>query len=207
MSNLTVNNNNLDVVNKENAVFVSVLNNKGMFYLSITSGAVLPITHPRFYEGRKHIILDKDLDNNYVGRKEIEIGKDKYNIDDSVIDEVVEYTKTNFNKLIEVAANQSLKMYDEIDHSINIKFCSIYLTLSPLNAKIEADRLFLENFEKKVIEILTYPRCPICNNKLNYMMPDGATLCCDSCNKYFTNENGKIGNETSNPYVDTNADY
>lgn len=183
----TQNNNLIDTFNEENAKFVSILNNKGIFHLSISSGAVVPITHSKYYEGKKHIVIDKDLENNYVSKQEVEIEKDKYSIDESAINEVIEYTKSNFNKLLETATNQSMEMYDGVSHSINIKMGSIYLTLSPLNAKSSADSSFLNNFEKKIIEILTYPRCPICRKKLNYMMPDGATLCCNNCNKYFNN--------------------
>jgi len=45
------------------------------------------------------------------------------------------------------------------------------------------------------------PTCPICNGMLYFMMPSGRTLRCDRCNKYFINENGKAGRETSSPYV------
>lgn len=38
-------------------------------------------------------------------------------------------------------------------------------------------------------------------------MPDGATLCCNNCNKYFINDNGKVGEVTKYPYSDPNADY
>lgn len=40
-------------INEENEKFVSAIRNKGMFYLEIYSGAVIPITHPRYYEDRK----------------------------------------------------------------------------------------------------------------------------------------------------------
>lgn len=47
-----------------------------------------------------------------MSRQDIEIGKDKYNIDASVIDQIIEYVRTIFNKLIEVATNQNMEMYD-----------------------------------------------------------------------------------------------
>jgi len=31
-------------------------------------------------------------------------------------------------------------------------------------------------------------------------MPDGSTLHCSKCNKYYLNNNGKVGDETSSPY-------
>ena len=45
------------------------------------------------------------------------------------------------------------------------------------------------------------PTCPICKNKLSFMMPDGKTLHCFNCNKYFVNNNGVAGEETGSPYT------
>lgn len=45
------------------------------------------------------------------------------------------------------------------------------------------------------------PTCPICKNKLSFMMPDGKTLYCSNCNKYFVNNNGVAGEETGSPYT------
>lgn len=45
------------------------------------------------------------------------------------------------------------------------------------------------------------PTCPICKNKLSFMMPDGKTLHCFNCNKYFVNNNGGTGEETGLPYT------
>lgn len=42
--------------------------------------------------------------------------------------------------------------------------------------------------------------CPECNNNLMFMMPDGKTLWCNKCNKYFINNNGSVGSETDTPY-------
>lgn len=49
--------------------------------------------------------------------------------------------------------------------------------------------------------------CPNCGEKLSFMMPDGKTLNCDKCNKYYINNNGEVGNETSSPYIDNNVLY
>ena len=49
--------------------------------------------------------------------------------------------------------------------------------------------------------------CPICGERLMFMMPGGETLYCKNCNKYFVNDNGKVGEETSYPYTDDKADY
>ena len=49
--------------------------------------------------------------------------------------------------------------------------------------------------------------CPNCGQKLIFMMPDGKTLHCDKCNKYYTNNNGEVGNETSSPYTRNDVLY
>ena len=40
-----------------------------------------------------------------------------------------------------------------------------------------------------------------------YMEPDGNTLHCRKCNKYFKNNNGSVGDETTSPYTDPTALY
>lgn len=57
---------------------------------------------------------------------------------------------------------------------------------------------------KKINSVLN---CPICGEKLMYLMPDGAVLSCNKCNKYFVNENGKVGEETKSPYADNSLLY
>lgn len=40
-----------------------------------------------------------------------------------------------------------------------------------------------------------------CSSPLMFCMPDGKVLCCNKCNKYFINDNGTVGDETSTPYT------
>ncbi len=49
--------------------------------------------------------------------------------------------------------------------------------------------------------------CPNCGETLTYMMPDGKKLYCYKCNKYFINDNGIVGAETSSPYSKDNILY
>lgn len=48
--------------------------------------------------------------------------------------------------------------------------------------------------EKKI------PVCPNCGERLMFLMPDGQVLSCNKCNKYYKNNNGEAGEETSSPY-------
>ena len=71
----------------------------------------------------------------------------------------------------------------------------------------------LEEFMNKIadegqsIEEKEVLRCPICNERLMYMEPDGNTLYCKKCEKFFKNNNGAVGEETTDPYTDKNALY
>lgn len=49
--------------------------------------------------------------------------------------------------------------------------------------------------------------CPICNGMLSSMMPDGKILNCPKCNKYYINDNGTVGAETSSPYTRNDVFY
>lgn len=144
-----------DTINKENEELVSAIRNKGMFYLGIYSGAVIPITNPRYYDGRKNITLYKDIVYNHIYKAEVEIEKNKYSIDDNIFNKVIEYIKNNFNKLIQIAINQSNEMYDGVSHTISIKIGSILLNLSTLNTQSEEEREFLNQFENEVVKILS----------------------------------------------------
>lgn len=68
-------------------------------------------------------------------------------------------------------------------------------------SKIDGDYTTMM-FTKKRIAV-----CPICKNRLTFMMPDGKTLYCNPCNKFFINENGVAGNETSSPYENKDVFY
>ena len=140
--NLIENNKFEDDIDEESEKFINMINNKGVFHLSIFSGAVVPITNPRYYDGRKEIILDKDIVYNHIYNAKVEIGREKYSINDVAIDKIIDYINDNLNKLIQIAINQNNKMYDGDSDSINIKVGSILIMLSPLNAK-EEDSLFL----------------------------------------------------------------
>ena len=140
---------------KKSEIFVSAIRNKGMFYLEIYSGAVIPITHPRYYEGRKNITLYKDIVYNHIYNTKVEIEKNKYSVDDETFNKVIEYIKNNFNRLIQIAINQSNEMYDGVSHTISIKIESILLNLSTLNTQNEEEREFLNQFENEIIKILS----------------------------------------------------
>lgn len=60
-----------------------------------------------------------------------------------------------------------------------------------------------EAFKRKLKQL----KCPNCGEPLTFLMPDGKVLNCNKCNKYFKNNNGKVGEETSSPYTRNNVLY
>ena len=59
---------------------------------------------------------------------------------------------------------------------------------------------YVENYNNTLV-------CPNCSQKLTFLMPDGKTLHCNKCNKYYTNNNGEVGSETSSPYTRNDVLY
>lgn len=49
--------------------------------------------------------------------------------------------------------------------------------------------------------------CPSCGTALTFLMPTGKKLYCDKCNKYYLNDNGNVGDETSSPYTRNDVLY
>ena len=62
------------------------------------------------------------------------------------------------------------------------------------------------NEKLKDTEPSKFLNCPACGENLMYLM-DGITLYCKKCKKYFKNNNGTVGEETSYPYTNPNAEY
>ncbi len=69
----------------------------------------------------------------------------------------------------------------------------------------------LNNNQKKTERNATKKRnllkCPNCNEPLSFLMPSGKTLYCNKCEKYYKNDNGTVGEETTSPYTNKKALY
>lgn len=63
---------------------------------------------------------------------------------------------------------------------------------------------FTTKFRNDAVTIYDYYKnemlCPNCKEKLMFLMPDGSHLYCNKCEKYYLNNNGKVGEETTSPY-------
>ena len=134
--------------------FIDMIDNKKIFYLSISDGTVIPITNPNYYVGRKDIVLEKDIVLNKIYNAKANIEKETYHVNNTKMDEIINFTKENLNRLIQIAINQTTETYSGGQLSIIIKIGSILITLSPSNAENEEDIFFLKQFENKIVEMI-----------------------------------------------------
>ena len=291
------------------------LYSKDCFFIEIKSGAVYPKFHSKYYNGVK-IDLVRWFGNTTDSK--VRIGTEEYSVNNDQFKEIENLVKDSLTDLIDIAKRQSTDEYEGGYNSIFIKVGAMLLKLSSMNATTEEDLKYLNEFETKIINILsvasnniakyTYndgadkswikeivhqdlnlvnddlkkestkiefykknandtiwwiedpnnigenlisfdkkkiynlfrdyphnfsdeekeifdkenpywadffkdrkkdennhlenvPQCPNCNGKLSFMMPDGKTLYCNNCNKYFINNNGVAGDETGSPYT------
>lgn len=114
-------------------------------------------------------------------------------------------TESSISKLLGTSQYSSKQLFD-IYHCVN-KVCkriNIVLDFSKENAKVDG-LLYNLPFTKRIANKNFI--CPICKEKLMFMMPDGTILYCKNCNKNFKNNNGSVGEETTSPYTDSTALY
>ena len=143
-------------IDRKNEIFISELMNKNSFMLDWYAGAVLPKHHPKYYDGRIEVNIRKVFNSSYGN---ISFGKDEYQITDKLVDNLYNYIDTNINKLIKLSLNQSTEMYDGINDSLSIKYKSIYISISEVNATSEEERSEISKIKADIKNI-------ICVNKL-----------------------------------------
>lgn len=134
-------------------LFISNIFNKGRFILQINTGAVLPLNHPRYYEGRVTILLKKRY--NHIYKSIVEIERNKYFVDEDTFNKIEKYVRDNFNTLLKIVQNQNKETYYGGDETINIKIDSMYIKLSIPNASNEIERAFLRKFKTTIIKMLS----------------------------------------------------
>lgn len=106
-------------------------------------------------------------------------------------------TESSVSKLLGTSQYSSEQLFD-IHNSVNevCKKLNIGIDYSEYKDKI-VGLPFNIPFVKKEKKI---PACPNCGERLMFLMPDGQVLSCNKCNKYYKNNNGEAGEETSSPY-------
>lgn len=120
----------------EDERFVELVTNKDSFFVEIHSGAVLPIDHPNYYNGRIDISLCREFKNIECNAQ---IEKERYLVSDNTFSMIENYIKENLDKLINIAKNQTSEMYEGVSENIYIKCGSILLLISSTNVKNQED--------------------------------------------------------------------
>ena len=138
-------------IDRKNAIFIRDIMNKNCFMIEWYEGAVIPITHPRYYEGRIEVSIRKAFNNSYGN---ISFGKDKYQVSNEVVDKLYNYVETNIHKLIQISLNQNTEMYDGVTDNLFIKFKSIYVSLSGLNTTSEDEKNIINNIKNDIKNII-----------------------------------------------------
>ena len=148
--------NYIEEIDKKNAIFISDLMNKDCFMIDWHEGAVIPKTHPRYYDGRIEVNIKKAFNSSYGN---INFGKDEYKVTDEMVNNLYNYIEINIDKLIKIALNQSTKMYEGASDSLNIKFKSIYISISGINASSEEEKNEIYKIKEEIKNL-------ICINKI-----------------------------------------
>ncbi len=125
--------------------------NKNGFYLEIRSGAILPILHPHYYDGRVDIILDKHFGKINCSAK---IGQNEYSVNEEQFNKIKQIIKEKLELLYEIAKKQSDEIYEETYNNMLIKFNSILLNISFNNINNEKDYNVLSQLKNTIINII-----------------------------------------------------
>ena len=141
-------NNEYKNINRE---LYNIAYNKSYFMVNWYEGAVLPENHPNYFDGRINIKITKQFDN-YHGN--INISKDEYPLTEEIVNKLYDYIEKNINRLINISLKQNDEAYDGVADSLDIKYKSIYLTISGLNATTEEDYNEINNIKNDIKNIL-----------------------------------------------------
>lgn len=114
----------------------------------------------------------------------------------------VEKTDTIGEHLFSFDKKKIYNLFRDYPHELTNEEKEIFDKENPYWVDFFKDRQQSQNNKSDNI-----PTCPICKNKLSFMMPNGKALHCSNCNKYFVNNNGVAGEETGSPYTRTDVLY
>ena len=129
---------------------IDSLYDKEGFILEIFSGAVLPITHPNYYDNRLSIRLVQSADVNITTA---EIEKDTYKVSKEKIETIKKYLSENFDRLIEIALKQGTEMYVGGETSLIIKIKSVHIMIDCNNIIVD-DAAFVDSVIEKIVTII-----------------------------------------------------
>lgn len=139
-------------IDRKNEIFIRELMSKESFMLDWYAGAVVPKNHPRYYDGRIEVSIRKVFNSSYG---DISFGKDKYQVTDEVVNNLYNYIEMNIDKLIKISLNQSTEMYEGVSDSLRIKYKSIYISISGINASSEEEKNEIYKIKEDIKNIIS----------------------------------------------------
>ncbi len=105
--------------------------------------------------------------------------------------------KEYFNKLTNISEEEKISFLKKLASNKNLfnEFTKEILKT------VDKDELF-DKYNNICTDVknTNILKCPNCNGKLMFLMPDGSHLYCNECEKYYLNNNGKVGDKTTSPY-------
>lgn len=134
-----------------NRELYDTLYNNHYFLIKISEGAVLPENHPNYYDGRTDIKITKQFDNCHW---DINIGSDKVEITNDIVNSLYTFVENNIEKMIKLALNQYDEGVSGVYDTLEIKYKSVHITLSVLNTSDVNEQTEINNIKNQIKEIL-----------------------------------------------------
>lgn len=147
VTSATDNENIIEDINKKNEIFIRNLMDKDSFMIDWFEGAVLPKNHPDYYNDR----IDVDIKNS---SGTISFDSDKYHITEELVYKLYTFVESNIDKLIKIALNQKTEMYAGVAERLAIKYKSIYINISEINASTEEEKSIIKNIKNNIKNII-----------------------------------------------------
>lgn len=151
-------------IDRKNEMFIRELMSKESFMLDWYTGAVVPKTHPRYYDERIEVSLRRFFNSSYGN---INFGKDEYQVNDKIVNNLYNYIENNIDKLIKISLNQSIEIYEGVSDVIRIKYKSIYLSISGINASSEEEKEDINRIKEDIKNIIINEGVLKENNEIN----------------------------------------
>lgn len=156
---------------------------------------------PTFFSGVDTYETLLNVENEYLKIINELIDEKKYEIDNmfknliksaSKNDPFVESSLKKFFDGLDKTTDEKINFLKKISKE-DVLFNKFTKEIRSLNSSEELFNKYINKCKNVLV-------CPNCGERLGFMMPDGQTLNCPKCNKYYINNNGSVGSETSNPY-------
>ena len=129
---------------------VDTLFDKDSFFLELFSGAVIPVTHPNYYNNRLEIKL---IESNILNEQIAKIEGTTYEITNEKNETIKKVLIDNFSNLINIALKQGTEMFVGGGTTLNIKIKSVHIMIDCNNVNND-DKEFVNFIIEKIVNII-----------------------------------------------------